>query len=142
MPEGDLAERYAIAAAREKVHAVMGERQAQREDLDTLEPLAERLGDARRQAEVALRRAVYASEVGEFELGEQAVRRAIELSQETGDEASEALAHLQWGRMLRHHQADFVGAREHFERSLTLAEVARLPQVEVESLLNLGVVTY
>lgn len=141
-PEVELAERYAIVAARERVHAVVGERSAQRQDLELLETLSRQLGDARRQAEAALRRGLYAYEVGDTVLGEEAVREAIRLSHETGDTSSEALAHLQWGRLLRHHQADFTGAREHFERSLMLAELARLPQLEIESLLNLSAVTH
>jgi predicted ATPase/class 3 adenylate cyclase len=139
-PETDLAERYAIVAAREKVHAVMGERRVQRRDLEMMEVLADILGDPRRQAEAALRRALYASEVGELESGVEAVRKAIRLAQETGDVASEALGYLRWGRMLRHHQGDFTSARSHFERSLVLAESARLAHLEVENLLNLSAV--
>ncbi|QRK12605.1 AAA family ATPase [Archangium violaceum] len=141
-PETDLPERYAIVAAREKIHAVQGERQAQQMDLETMESLARRLGDERRQIEAALRRALYASEVGEFAVGEEAVRRAILLAQEVGDIGSEALGHLRWARMLRHHQGDFASARNHLERSLMLAESARLAQLEVESLLNLSAVIH
>jgi len=136
--EANLAERYAIVAALEKVHGVIGERRAQRRDLELMEALAELLGDERRQVEVALRRALYASEVGESAEGVEAVRKAIRLSQQTGDVASEALGHLRWGRMLRHHQGDFESARTQFERSLALAESARLEQLEVESMLNLS----
>ncbi|PTL81783.1 adenylate/guanylate cyclase domain-containing protein [Vitiosangium sp. GDMCC 1.1324] len=141
-PGEDLPERYAIVAAREKVHAVMGDRQAQRQDLETMESLAEQLGDERRQVESALRRALYASEIGDFAVGEEAARKAIRLASNLGDVASEALGHLRWGRILRHHQADFAGARSHFERSLALAESARLAHVEVESLLNLSAVIH
>ncbi len=141
-PETDLPERYAIVAAREKVHAVLGERRAQRMDLEMMEVLAELLGDARRQAEAALRRALYASEIGELATGVEAVRKAIQLAQETGDVASEALGHLRWGRMLRHHRGDFESARLHFERSLALAESARLAHLEVENLLSLGAVIH
>ncbi|HEY0096706.1 MAG TPA: tetratricopeptide repeat protein, partial [Archangium sp.] len=136
--EANLAERYSIVAALEKVHGVIGERRAQRLDLEMMEALAELLGDERRQVEVALRRALYASEVGEFTEGVEAVRKAIRLAQQIGDVASEALGHLRWGRMLRHHQGDFESARTQFERSLALAESARLEQLEVESLLNLS----
>ncbi|WP_309890054.1 adenylate/guanylate cyclase domain-containing protein [Archangium sp.] len=139
-PETDLPERYAIVAAREKVYAVTGERRAQRLDLEMMEVLAELLSDSRRQAGAALRRALYSSEVGELTLGVEAVRKAIRLAQETGDVASEALGYLRWGRMLRHHQGDFEGARSHFERSLALAESARLAHLEVENLLNLSAV--
>jgi class 3 adenylate cyclase/tetratricopeptide (TPR) repeat protein len=139
-PETDLPERYAIVAAREKVHAVIGERQAQRLDLEMMEVLAELLEDPRRQAEAALRRSLYSSEVGELAVGVEAVRKAIRLSLEVGDVAGEALGYLRWGRMLRHHQGDFEGARGHFERSLTLAESARLAHLEVENLLNLSAV--
>jgi class 3 adenylate cyclase/tetratricopeptide (TPR) repeat protein len=137
-PEDELLERYAIQATRERVHSHLGNRHEQRQDLEQLEALAERLGDERRQTEAALRRALYALEVGELEAGEDAVHKAIRLARELGDEASEALAHLRWGRMLRHHQGDFARARVHFERSLALAESARLVQVEVESLLNIA----
>ncbi|HEX8819099.1 MAG TPA: adenylate/guanylate cyclase domain-containing protein [Archangium sp.] len=138
--ETDLPERYAIVAAREKVHAVLGERQTQRRDLEMMEVLAELLADPRRQAEAALRRALYSSEVGELAAGVEAVRKAIRLSQDNGDVASEALGYLRWGRMLRHHQGDFESARSHFERSLALAESARLAHLEVENLLNLSAV--
>ncbi|WP_434386862.1 ATP-binding protein [Melittangium boletus] len=131
-------ERYAIVAARERVHSILGNRPEQRLDLDAMESLAVRLGDERRQTEAALRRALYALEVGELETGEEAVHKAIRLAQELGDVPSEAIAHLRWGRMLRHHLGDFTQARVHFERSLTLAESARLVQVEVESMLNLS----
>ncbi|WNG44078.1 AAA family ATPase [Archangium minus] len=141
-PETDLPERYALVAARERIHAVQGERQAQRLDLETMESLARKLGDERRQIDAALRRALYAWEVGEFAVGEEAVRRAILLAQEVGDIASEALGHLRWARILRHHQGDFASARNHLERSLVLAESARLAQLEVESLLNLSAVLY
>jgi predicted ATPase/class 3 adenylate cyclase len=136
--EENVSERYAIVAARERVHAILGERREQRLDLENMEAWAERLGDDRRRTEAALRLALYAVEVGEFALGEQAVQRAIRLAQQQGDVASEALAHLSWGRMLRHLKGEFTAARGHFERSLALAESARLPQVEVESLLNLS----
>ncbi|ATB30947.1 ATP-binding protein [Melittangium boletus] len=136
--EDNHTERYAIVAARERVHSILGNRREQRLDLDGMESLAERLGDERRQTEAALRRSLYALEVGEIEAGEEAVNKAIRLAQELGDVPSEAIAHLRWGRMLRHHQGDFASARVHFERSLTLAESARLVQVEVESLLNLS----
>jgi predicted ATPase len=139
-PEAAVQERYALVAAREKAYGVMGERQAQREDLETLEALAEALGDERRQAEVALRRALYAWEVGELATGVDAVQTAIALAEKVGDAASEALGHLRWGRMLRHHLGDFPGARLHLERSLEIAEAARLEQVKVESLLNLSAV--
>ncbi|MFL5353904.1 ATP-binding protein [Archangium sp.] len=141
-PETDPVEHYAIVAAHEKVHAVMGERHAQRQDLDVMDALAEQLGDPWRRVEAALRRALYATEVGELAAGEEAVRKAILLAQEIGDVGSEALGHLRWGRMLRHHQGDFENARHHFERSLSLAETERLPQIEVESLLNLSAVIH
>lgn len=141
-PETDPVEHYAIAAAHEKVHAVMGERLAQRQDLDILESLAEQLGDPWRRVEAALRRALYATEVGDLTAGEEAATKAILLAQEIGDVGSEALGHLRWGRMLRHHMGDFERARHHFERSLALAESARLPQLEVESLLNLSAVNH
>ncbi|MET0404158.1 MAG: tetratricopeptide repeat protein, partial [Cystobacter sp.] len=135
---GNTAERYAIVAARERVHAILGERREQRQDLDDMDTCARRLDDDERRTEAALRRALYAVEVGEYALGEQAVIEALRLARNRGDLVSEALAHLSWGRMLRHLRGSFQEARDHFERALALAESARLPQLEVESLLNLS----
>jgi len=139
-PQDEPAERYATLAARERVHGVLGERHAQRLDMAALDTLAESLGDERRQTEVALRRALYAWEVCDLPTGVAAAKRAIALAERVGDALAEATAHLRWGRMLRHLQGDFVGARPHFERSLALAEAARLEHLKVECLLNLGAV--
>jgi len=59
-PANDQHHSYDLRLAREKVLNLLGDRGAQLEDLNALEEIANALGDPRRQAEVALRRAHYA----------------------------------------------------------------------------------
>jgi predicted ATPase len=65
VPEADYTERYALLLAREKIYELLGEREAQAQDLAALEKLAETLDDEQRRAEVALRQARYIEGAGE-----------------------------------------------------------------------------
>ena len=166
-PEDNLAERYALLLTRERVYDVQGEREAQRQDLATLEGLAEALVDdeqqaARRRAEVALRLANYAEVTGDYPATCAAAQVAISLAQAAHDVSSEAAGYLQWGRALWR-QGEYEAARTQLEGALTLAQAAQpsagvrrrgsseahvqvsvepLQQVEAGSLRSLGIVSF
>jgi predicted ATPase len=135
VPRQDEAERYALLMSRERIHNLQGERQAQCEDLEALETLAQRLKDRSIQARVALRRAHYAWITGDYEASGTAVQAAIRLAQATSTSESlaecEAEAHRYWGLLLRS-QGDEDGAIERFERSLLLAREAALSRLEAD----------
>lgn len=138
-PDEALEERYTLLLLREGVNDILGEREAQKYDLDALQTLAETLGDTARQAEVALRRANYAEGTGDFAAAVSLVQQAITEAQETGVADYEAAAYLRWGRMLWK-QGDFAAARTQLERALALAQEHAIYKIEAEGLLNLGIV--
>lgn len=155
---------FELYLTREEVYALQGEREAQAEDLASLEALAEELDDGKRQglhrrAEVALRRARYAevtSAYGEASAaGQQVVQLAramqeamhdiseSELAQEQAARLQSARFHsagyLIWGTALWR-QGDNPPARSRLEQALALAETWRLRDLEADSLRNLGLV--
>jgi len=144
-PGSDVAARYAILLARERVYDVRGEREAQRQDLANLESLAARLGDpstsrrgelvepsgqAAQQAEVALRQANLAEVTGDYPAAVVAAQTTVRLAQTIPDVGHEAAGCLHWGRALWR-QGDFEAARPQLERALTLARDAGLRQWEL-----------
>jgi predicted ATPase/class 3 adenylate cyclase len=145
-PEDDLAERYALILAREKVYDLHGEREAQRRDLEALHELAETMVKSgrpavRQQAEVALRQVKYAQATGDYTASSNAVQQAIALAKAAGAVESEAEGYYLWGRALLR-QGDYMTANTKAEQALALARAARLPDFEAGNLLNLGVVAY
>ncbi len=132
-------DRYALLLAREQVYDVQGARQAQGGDLDELERLAYVLGDAHKQAEVALHRAGYASMLGDFAGALTAAQEAIRLAQSVQDLGQEAAGHRHWGRALWH-QGALAEARPRLEQALALARQVPSRWEEAETLRALGVV--
>lgn len=138
-PEGDLAERYALLLARERVRDLQGAREAQRQDLATLEALAEVLADPGRQADVALRRVHLTFRTQDYEARAEAVQAAIRWAQVAQDVARQAAAHRELGRALRY-RSDDNAARVELEQALLLARAAGSRQVEVDVLHELGAI--
>jgi class 3 adenylate cyclase/tetratricopeptide (TPR) repeat protein len=75
-------ERYRLLLTREQVYDRQGDREAQSQDLSTLETLATALNDLERQAEVALRRASYGNTTGDYEVALAAARHALDLTRD------------------------------------------------------------
>jgi DNA-binding SARP family transcriptional activator/predicted ATPase len=138
-PETDLAERYALLLAREKVYDLQGQRDAQARDLSALKELSAALDDDTRRAEVSLREARYAEATSDYEAAIVAARNAIGLAQKDQNVSQEAAGYLQWGRALWQ-QGDYAAARVRLEQALRLARTAQLPDIEADSLHNLACV--
>ncbi len=139
-PEDDVAERYALLLVREKLYDLQGARQLQAQDIEKLDALADRMNDARKRIEVALRRAPYAEFTGNYADAADAARKAIALSQSIGDVEGEATGYYQLGRAFW--RQDQIEARHQSERALTLARSAGLLQIEAKTLLILGNLAY
>ncbi len=138
-PDEALAERYVLLLRREGVNDILGEREAQQRDLEELQALVAITDEATQRTEVALRRANYAEETGDFAGAVTLVQHAIMQAQQGGAKEYEAAAYLRWGRMLWK-QGDFVMARAQLARALTLAQEGVIYKIEAEGLLNLGIV--
>jgi tetratricopeptide (TPR) repeat protein len=138
--EDDLAERYALLRAREGVLDLQGAREAQQEDLEALEALANTLADPIRQADVALRQAHYAARTQDYDAAATAARMAVAYAQGAQDVARQAAAHREVGRALRYVLND-EEAQTELERALLLARAAGARQVEADTLHELGALT-
>ena len=83
-PTDEHTKRYALLLAREKVYDMQGARDAQAQDLATLEKLTQDMADERRQAEVALRRAINAEVTCDFPAAIASAQVTIDLAQAAG----------------------------------------------------------
>jgi tetratricopeptide (TPR) repeat protein len=119
-PETADTERYALLLARERVHGLLGEREAQARDLAALQALADALSDPRMRAEVSFRRSDYARMTSDYQAAVMAAREVVALAQEAGDAEQEAWGHLAWGQALLR-QGDYDATAEHLGRTLDLA---------------------
>jgi len=147
-PASDLAARYDLLLGREMVNDLLGEREAQAQDLVTLVLLsmAEDVGVwgplnpqamPRKAARVALRLANYMEVTSDYAAALVAVNRAVTLSSRAQETAAETEGHIAWGKVLWR-QGNYEAARAPLERALELARSAHNVLEEAESLDSLG----
>jgi tetratricopeptide (TPR) repeat protein len=136
-PGDDLTERHSLLLAREQIHDLLGDREAQARDLAELQRLANALHDKGRQAESALRQARYALATSNHPGAITAAQAAIQLAREAGDPRAEVAGHLHWGQALSE-QSDFEAARRLLEKTVTLAQAGRLRPEQAQGLRHLG----
>ncbi len=139
VPGDDNETRYELLLTRERLHHRVGDRDAQTRDLDDLQALAKRLGDARRTAKVTARRAEQAILTHHMDAALEVAEAAVELAQKAGDASLEALTYLR----LAQAQTDPGGsaspeAIDNLRRALDLAQSVGLPRLEAEILQELG----
>ncbi|MGC9346617.1 MAG: tetratricopeptide repeat protein, partial [Anaerolineae bacterium] len=139
-PEGDEETRYELLAARERIHHRRGDREAQTRDLNALGILANRSSDARRRAEVALRRAEQAAITYHSGAAFDAAQKALELAREVGDAQLEALAYRRLAQAKTEPSAASVQALPYLERALTVARFAGLQRLEAEIQYEMGAI--
>ena len=138
-PEDDLETRFALLLAREAIYDAQGTREAQRQDLATLEELSQALEEDGKRAAVAFRRAFYAYTTSDHPAAIAAVQEAARLARAVGDAEREATALGLWSTLLRR-LGDAQAAVRQAEAALDLARAAGLRQVEARSLIGLSVI--
>jgi tetratricopeptide (TPR) repeat protein len=138
--EDALADRFALLLARERVYDLQGARDLQRQDLETLDELANSLADKHRQASVALRWAHYAEVTGDLQKALAAAQKAVDLAQDVEDASSEAEGYLLWGRTLWR-QGHSGLARKRLEQALVVTRSMHLRRLQAQCLRNLGIVS-
>ncbi|MCP4543804.1 MAG: AAA family ATPase [Chloroflexi bacterium] len=146
--EDERVERYGLIRARERVHELRGARDAQWQDLIALRTLAEEMDDnaqlhatGSRRAKVALRRAIYAEDTGDYPAAIAAAQEAVSLAQTAGDVSSEMTGYVRWGRATWLH-GRYKEASQPLRQSLALAEDEGALEVKAISLHNLATVSY
>ncbi|MBN1180220.1 MAG: DUF2791 family P-loop domain-containing protein, partial [Anaerolineae bacterium] len=140
-PETEPEARYALLLGREAVYDVLGEREAQAEDVAALAALAVVVGDDRKCATAALRQALYARAVDDYPTALASAQRAVQLAGQCGDVLIEAQGLHAWGRILRQ-QGESAASRERLEQALALARRSGNRQEEARSLYDLGSTLY
>jgi adenylate cyclase len=131
--ETEHAERFDLLLARQQVYDRQADREASLRDLQALESLAALLGDPRKQAEVALRKAEDAFGTGEYRQAIEFATAAANLGRSVADRDLEAKAQLRWGVPLSQ-LGEFELARQRFQEGLALAREAGSRWVEAELL--------
>lgn len=142
-PEKDVRARLELLLKRESLHDLRGHRPAQRDDLDQLAILAERLADPAAQAEVAVRRASLAFNTGDSAAAQAHAEQAAARLEAAGLDAREvtgrllARAHIVWG-WAQYQQGCLSDASQQQELALTQARGANDLESEASALTGLG----
>jgi DNA-binding SARP family transcriptional activator len=131
--ETEIAERFDLLLARERVYERQADREAILRDLKALQSMAALLGDPRKQAEVELLKADNAFETGEHQQGIEFGKAAAKLSRTAADRDREAQAHLKWG-MHVFFLGEYDSARRRFALGLGLAREGDSRWLEAEIL--------
>jgi class 3 adenylate cyclase/predicted ATPase len=140
-PSGDLAWRFDLHLARERLHDLAGDRPAQAADIEALADLAERLDDDGRRAVAWLRRAARDAVAGDYEGALAAGARAVDLAVAAGDKGLEAEGELEQAQVLWR-RAEYDEANAHLHRSRELAESAERMATAALAVRTLGVVAH
>ncbi len=138
LSQDERTERYELLLTRERVYNVQGSRDAQAQDLETLEKLAQTLADKQRQAEVALRQASYSEAIGNYSQAIASAKAAIEFAQL--DKNRQAEGHWRWGYALWR-RGEYQAARPQLKQALALAQEVGARRIEADSLNDLGVIS-
>jgi tetratricopeptide (TPR) repeat protein len=147
-PEEDLAGKFDVTVRRARLFDMLANRQAQKQDLETLQILAEMLEKqkktadqpkASRRAQVFLQWWHFYDSMAEMSASTAAVQQAIDLAQAYGDQESEAAGYLYLGASLWR-RFDFEAAKEKLTKALDLARATQSRTLEGDCLRNLGIV--
>ncbi len=140
LPE-ETGQRYDLLAGRERIYDLLGQREAQEQDLLEMGRLADELRDPRRQVEVLNRRARRAADMGAFEEGQAIDQIALATALQIGDQLGEAEAHKTLG-FLQVNLGEYENAQQAFERALQIYRILENRDGESITLNNLGLLSY
>ncbi len=122
-PANDLTQRYNLLLKREGILDLLGDREAQLIDLETLQELAAAMDDqavSNHLAEIGERRANYAYQIGDYKEAIAEAVRAVSLARAASNTEIAVRAHLTWAFTLLR-QAKYSHAIHHAEEGLELA---------------------
>lgn len=137
--DGDT--RYHLLLGSEAAKSWLGHRAAQLQTIEELEVLTTHQADLTKLATVALRRAAYASQIGQRPMALSAAATAVHHASGAGTPLLEAQAYHRWGRV-GWETGDYTSAQRHLERGLLLARTQQSLLVEAQCLYDLGTVAY
>ena len=115
--EQDETRRYHLHLAREEIYGLLGRREDQRRELETLAGFSSVREHAPRRASVLLRRAAFAKLTGAYSEALESARAVIAIGREENDPMLAARGEWVQGQILVQ-MGDYAHAVEHFERVL------------------------
>lgn len=136
-PEAERAERFDLIFQRATANDRLGRREAQGQDVDALERLAQALGEATRQADAAWQRAICQEARHDYAGAASACQSAVEWAQKAGDVQREVKGRLIWAITLNR-QGDFRAAITQADEARAQAETADLKALWADSLRLMG----
>ncbi len=140
-PADDAYARFPLLLARENAYGFLGARDAQRRDLENLQRVVVGFDDPLSRAEVALRAATFALQVGHYADALAHAERSAVYAVQAGDPIAEANAHIRWGRVDRQ-IGPYPSALVHLEQALALARASQNVAVEAQCLYDLAVTAH
>lgn len=141
VPPEDLASRYRLILARETVFSRLGQRQPQRQDLETLAELAKASGLPAQLLEALLRQVQYHLETGDYPRAQTLAQQAIDGASQAGLAEPEVRGYALLGRIL-FHQSQYEQAREWLELAESAAREQNFTALQARSAYDLGMVDY
>ncbi len=102
-PQEDLERRYTLLMGQEKVLNLQGDRDRQRDILESLATIVDTLGDQRKSGELLIREAFFDYWTSEIPAGLAAAQKAVGLSETIGDQSLSRQAYFVWAWMLLQH---------------------------------------
>ncbi len=143
LADGSPEDRFPAILAREKVFELLGERQLQHEDLESLTRLVDEMTPGKetdtRRVQVLLRLSRFSEATSDNVASIEYARRALKYAQIVGLDESMASCYLLWGSALWR-QGKYVEARQPLEKALEIARRVSIPNLEADILRNLGIV--
>ncbi len=136
-PEDDLEKRYQLHLNREKILAHWDQREEQVRELDTLQTLADRIGDPDKLIQARLRRANYVGYIGDYHLARELAGEALQTSLQIGRYDLVGEAYLLMCDAL-FHQGAFSEAIENGNAGVELAREHGLVKNEAQLLNMIG----
>lgn len=139
-PEGEGEARYALLLRREQVYEVLGDRAAQRADLETLQQLAAVLRPGAADPEVAVLWADYALKIGDHLQAAATAESAASFAMASARPQTAVKAHLIWSSALWR-QGSYTEAIQQAEQGLRLARQSGDAQGQGRALNLLGLLS-
>jgi tetratricopeptide (TPR) repeat protein len=146
--DGNASNRGDLLCQCEHINDMLGDREAQAQDLAALDALAETTGDESLRAEVYLRRSALAAVTGDYSGAAAAAQRSVQIAKKAKDLYRQSAGFLHWGRAMQR-SAESQSAYKYLKQGLVLAQQAQeqYPDLTVKTLSiqadcqrNLGVV--
>ena len=126
---------------RVKLYHLIGQRENELEDLNTLGIIAEALKDNYRRALAAQRWSYLYQNSGDYDSGLEMVKRSVNLAQQTGSETLVGEGYNLWGNLLYLH-GDYDAAYSYLQQALVIAQKSQNNQAQADCLHSLGVVAH